>query len=169
MVEEMGQESEPVSPNYLFGMLEGSWSGEGRGEFPTIASFNYRETLTFERRSETSLFYLQRTERLPEGQEPVTSHWESGFIDVLESGELQLANVQSGGRGEILVGEIEEDGDKIRLRFESTSLANDERMVATARVFKIEGDTLHYEMKMAMTQVGDLTLHVVATLRRVAR
>ena len=97
----------------------------------------------------------------------MTSHWESGFIDVLETNELQLANVQSGGRGEVLTGKIERTGRQIRLIFSSKSVANDERMVSTSRMFEIEGDTLGYEMDMATTRVDELTRHVFATLTRI--
>mgnify|MGYP001819697569 CR=1 FL=1 len=160
--------SEPAAPGHAFDLLEGAWSGEGTGEYPTIVTFHYREMLTFERRSETSLFYVQRTEKFLEGQaEPVTSHWESGFIEAPEEGELQLANVQIGGRGEVLTGYIERAGHSIKLVFKSQSLSNDTRMVATSRIFELEGDTLRYEMDMATTRVDELTRHVFATLRRV--
>ena len=169
MVEEMGLVSEPESPGSVFELLEGTWRGEGKGEYPTIDTFHYRETLTFERRSALSLFYIQRTERFAAGQtgSTMTSHWESGFIDVLETNELQLANVQSGGRGEVLTGKIERTGRQIRLIFSSKSVANDERMVSTSRMFEIEGDTLGYEMDMATTRVDELTRHVFATLKRI--
>jgi len=158
---------DPASASYVFGLLEGRWLGEGKGGFPTVESFDYSETLIFERRDENSLFYMQRTEKRMDGKaESVTSHWESGFIRVLMSGELELANVQSGGRGEILIGKIERMAQKIRLDFRSKLLTNDERMVASARTFEIDGDTLRYEMTMHTTRVDKLTRHLVARLQR---
>ena len=50
-------------PEDLFDLLAGNWQGEGNGFFPTIDSFAYRETLTFERLDASTLFYMQRTKR----------------------------------------------------------------------------------------------------------
>mgnify|MGYP003498226672 CR=1 FL=1 len=47
----------------LLTLLEGTWTGEGRGQFPTVTSFNYRETLTFTRRNEKALAYEQQTQK----------------------------------------------------------------------------------------------------------
>ena len=168
MREEQDGMSEAAAPGYVFDLLEGTWRGEGRGEFPTIRSFTYRETLIFERPDEATLFYIQRTERRPADGGPfANSHWESGFIHALATGEVEAANVQIGGRGEVLAGHIEQDGRLIRLVLRSTAETNDARMVATARLFEIDGDTLRYEMDMATTRVRELTRHVFATLRRV--
>lgn len=148
-------------------LLEGTWQGEGEGGYPTVKSFAYREMLTFERRDEESLFYMQRTEKRLAGKiEFVLSHWESGFIRVLPDNALELANVQSGGRGEVLIGTIATIANKITLDFKSESMANDERMIATSRTFEIEGDTLQYEMSMRTTSVSKLTRHLLAVLHR---
>ena len=79
----------------LFTLLEGTWTGEGRGQFPTVTSFDYRETLTLTRRDEKILAYEQRTQKRYDGQtEWLESHWENGFIRILESGELELTSAQ---------------------------------------------------------------------------
>jgi len=49
--------------NQLFSLLAGTWTGEGRGEYPTVQSFDYRETLIFTRRDDKSLAYEQRTHK----------------------------------------------------------------------------------------------------------
>jgi nitrobindin-like protein len=147
--------------------LEGTWRGGGSGYFPTIEAFDYRETLTFERRDETTIFYEQRTEKRLCGQTAfLTSHWESGFMRALESGSLELTNAQSGGRSEVLIGTIEQTDLIIRMNFVSKVLTNDERMVASMRTFEIENDTLRYQMKMQTTRVAELTPHLEAILRR---
>jgi 5'-nucleotidase len=152
----------------LFGLLEGTWQGEGRGGYLTIDSFDYREKLVFTRRDESTSAYEQRTEKRMDGtKEFVTSHWESGFISILENGDLELVNAQSGGQGEALIGHIQTLDPITRIHFVSKALMNDARMVSTTRVFELEGDQLRYEMEMSTTKVNDLTWHLAITLERV--
>jgi hypothetical protein len=76
-------------------LLKGTWKGEGCGGYPTIKSFDYRESLTFTRYDEKTLAYEQRTQKRYDGQtEWLVSHWENGFIRILESGQLELINAQ---------------------------------------------------------------------------
>lgn len=152
----------------IFSRLEGTWTGEGHGEFPTVQSFDYRETLVFTRQTEKSLAYEQRNQKRYDGQtEYLVSHWESGFIRLLDKGELEMVNAQSGGRGEVCIGMIEALGSLIRIHFTSKVLTNDPRMICTARSFELDGDTLRYEMQMQTTKVDRLTHHVKITLQRV--
>ena len=51
-----------------FDILEGTWKDEGRRQFPTVTSFDYRETLTFTRRDEKILAYEQRTQKRYDGR-----------------------------------------------------------------------------------------------------
>ncbi len=152
----------------VFTLLASTWSGTGRGEYPTITPFDYRETLTFTRRDEKSLAYEQRAQKRIDGQtEWLESHWENGFIRILESGELELVNAQSGGRSEVLIGAIETRGDVTRIRFASREIVNDPRMVASARTFELEGDTLRYEMEMQTMKTSQLMPHLKIALKRV--
>jgi len=153
--------------NEAFNLLEGSWQGEGRGGYPTVTPFDYREKLVFTRRNETTLAYEQRTEKRMDGTtEYLTSHWENGFISVLENGDLELVNAQSGGRGEVLTGRIEVLDSMFRLNFVSKALMNDPRMVSTARAFELEEDQLRYEMEMSTTKVPNLSRHLLISLER---
>jgi hypothetical protein len=148
-------------------ILEGSWKGEGRGQFPGVTSFNFRETLTFTRRDEKTMAYEQRTQKLYDGQtEYLPSHWENGFISILDNGDLQLVNIQVGGRNEILAGTVEEFDSMFRIHFVSKALNNDPRMVSSARTLELQDDILRYEMEMHTTKVDQSTPHVRITLQR---
>jgi hypothetical protein len=122
--------NQSTASSQVFDLLEGTWAGEGRGQYPTITSFDYRETLAFTRRDEKTLAYEQRTQKQMDGQsEWLVSHWESGFIRVLEGGELELVNAQSGGRSEVLTGTVEMSGSTFTINFLSRTITNDPRMV----------------------------------------
>ncbi len=160
--------SDLTRSRYVLALLAGEWRGDGKGGYPTIDSFAYREEMTFELRNEDMLYYMQRTEKQMAGQMAwVSSHWESGFIRLLKGNVLELANVQSGGRGEVLVGRLQKIDDTFELDFKSISLFNDTLMVATTRTFVLAGDHLRYEMMMHTTEVDKLLHHLQARLRRV--
>ena len=148
-------------------VLKGSWKGQGRGYFPGVTSFDFRETLIFTRRDERTLAYEQRSQKLYDGQtEWLESHWESGFIRILEGCELELTSAQI-GRTEVLIGTVDAAGDSIHVHFVSKLITNDPRMVSSARTFELEGDRLHYEMEMHTTKVGQSTPHLKIALQRV--
>ena len=156
----------PTSDHQLFALLQGIWTGEGRGQFPTVTSFDYRETLTFTLRDDKTLAYEQRTQKRYDGQtEWLDSHWENGFIRILENGDMELTCAQI-GRTEVLVGAVESRGDVIRMHFASKTITNDPRMVSSARTFELEEDSLRYEMEMQTTAVERLTLHLKIELSR---
>jgi hypothetical protein len=156
-----------ITTNELFSLFESTWMGEGRGEYPGVSSFAYRETLTFTRRDQDSLDYEQNTQKLYDGQtEYLPSHGETGTIRRLENGELELVNQQAKDRRERLVGIAEKLGDLIRIRFVSTAIDNDPRMISSTRTFELESDTLRYEMAMHTTKVEELTPHLKIALQR---
>ena len=147
-------------------LLQGTWKGEGRGQFPTVTSFNHRDTLTFTRRDEKTLAYEQRAQKRYDGStEWLESHWESGFIRILEDGELELISAQI-GRAEVLIGMIETLDNMIRIHFVSKSIMNDPRMISSARTFELEDNTLRYQMEMHTTKVDQSTPHLNITLQR---
>ena len=148
-------------------LLEGIWVGEGRGQFPAVTSFDYHETITFTRRDEKTLAYEQRTQKRYDGQDEwLESHWENGFIRILENGELELTSAQI-GRTEVLVGKIEMQSMLTRIHFVSKTITNDSRMVSSARTFELEGDSLRYEMEMQTTAVNQSTQHLKIALQRI--
>ncbi len=123
--------------------------------------------MIFTRRDEKTLAYEQRTQKLYDGQtEYLQSHWENGFISILENGDLQLVNIQVGGRNEVLTGTVEELDSMFRIHFVSKVLNNDPRMVSSARTFELQDDTLRYKMEMQTTKVEQSTPHIKILLQR---
>src|SRR5512138_2022183 len=132
----------------LFDILEGTWAGTGRGEFPGVTSFDFRGTLVFTCRDEKVVAYGQRIQKRYDGQTDwLESHWESGFIRALDSGESELTSAQI-GRVEVLTGKVDRQDSMTRIHFVSKAIANDPRMVSSNRTFELEGDALRYEMEM---------------------
>jgi hypothetical protein len=156
-----------MTTSQIFSLFEGTWSGEGRGGYPTVTSFDYRETLTFTRRDEKTLAYEQRTQKRYDGTtEWLPSHWESGFIRSLDNGDLEMTCAQI-GRTEVLIGSVESVDAMVRIHFVSKIITNDPRMVSSARTFELVGDTLRYEAEMHTIKVDRLTKHLGIALQRV--
>jgi len=148
--------------------LQGSWMGKGHGKFPTIDSFEYEEHLHFEVHLAYPLIhYEQKTILLPT-QEP--SHWESGFIRVLDDGVIEISNSQDSGRVEVLQGNMSKlSDDGYEMEFASIALANDPRMVKTTRAFKVTDNTLecHQSMATNTTKEPIMLPHLYSILTRV--
>ena len=159
-------QSQSIPITRILTLLEGTWTGEGRGEFPGVTSFAFRGTLLFTRRDSKVLAYQQRAEKLYDGQtEWLESHWENGFIRILESDELELISAQI-GRSEVLVGSAETIDTLVQIHFVSKSISNDPRVISSARTFELEGDTLRYGMEMQTTKVVRSTPHIKMVLQR---
>jgi hypothetical protein len=148
--------------------LAGEWVGAGIGLYPTIEPFEYLETLRFTLDEKgANLHYEQKTRRRNIGQSDyVSSHWETGFLRLLADDQVEIANVQIGGRVEILIGSIESTAEGIVLRLKSSLLANDPRMQEASRTIRVNRNSLHYSMYMHTTTVPHLALHLEAKLLR---
>lgn len=149
--------------------LVGTWRGTGRGRFPTIDDFRYREQLEFTAHAtEPHLHYEQRTWLVADGADDgQPSHWESGFLLVQEDGGIELLNAQESGRVEVLAGGLYAlAGGAHELRLASVVHAHDPRVRATSRVLTLGNDELAYEVQMATDQVAARQVHLEARLLR---
>ncbi|MBT8166069.1 MAG: FABP family protein [Acidimicrobiia bacterium] len=141
--------------------LVGSWHGTGRGEYPTIESFGYREDVSFlAGPGKPFLFYTQRTRS--EADAPL--HSEAGYVRMTPDGP-ELVVAQPTGLVEVHGGEL----TGTTLVFESTTVGATETAKAVERVVRRitgAGETLSYTLDMAYAGVP-LTVHLAATLYRV--
>jgi THAP4-like, heme-binding beta-barrel domain len=154
--------SPPLHPDLEpLAALLGTWSGQGRGEYPTIEPFDYRETVTFDHVGKPFMAYSQRTSHLVTG---LPLHSESGYWRAPGPNRIELVLAHPTGVVEVAEGEI--DGATIRLA--STTVgrtASAKEVVAIERSFEVAGDALRYSLRMAA--VGQpLTLHLRAELLR---
>jgi hypothetical protein len=141
--------------------LIGRWSGAGRGEYPTIESFEYIETVEFGHVGKPFLTYVQRTRDAHDG---APLHAESGYLRPVRPGWIEAVFAHPNGIVEVSEGPI--DGPTIRLTsidVERTPTAKE--VTHVERDVTVEGDALRYQLRMAA--VGQpLLFHLAAELRR---
>ena len=140
--------------------LLGTWSGEGRGEYPTIEHFAYDETVVFGHVGKPFLAYTQRTVR-----NGMPAHAEVGYLRAVGAGRIELVLAHPTGVAEIEEGTVEDGRIELRsMGVLRSSTAKD--VVSLERSFTVEGGVLSYEVRMAAVGLP-LQHHLAAELRRV--
>lgn len=147
--------------------LLGTWSGDGTGEYPTIAPFGYWEEIAVGHVGKPFLAYRQRTTARDDGR-PL--HAETGYIRMRGPGRIELVLAHPTGITEVSEGVVEIDGSRITFDVATTAIgrtASAKVVTALRRVVRIDGDTVDYDVEMAA--VGQpLQHHLAARLTRQA-
>jgi hypothetical protein len=150
--------------------LLGTWTGRGRGEYPTIQPFEYAESITFSHVGKPFLAYVQRTRSLGgPGTPSQPMHAESGYWRFPEPGRVEVVLSHPTGVVEIEEGSLEVRLDgSIVIELETSTVARSssaKEVSALRRRFDVHGDTIDYTV--AMAAVGEpLQHHLAATLHR---
>ncbi|QBI21130.1 FABP family protein [Egibacter rhizosphaerae] len=156
----------PPEPPAALAFLEGVWQGEGRGQYPTIDPFDYRERIEFTAMPKPFLRYEQETFDATSG---APLHVEVGYVRSPASGRVELMLAHPTGFAEVEEGELHVEDGVHRLRLVSRTVgatATAKRVDALERDVEVVGDRLDYRLRMAA--VGEpMTHHLAATLHRV--
>jgi hypothetical protein len=154
--------SPPLHPDLeALAVLLGEWHGTGKGAYPTIDDFDYREETTFGHVGKPFLTYSQRTWRLPADE---ISHGEVGFWRPQPDGRVELVVAHPSGIVEVAEGTMRAG----HIELTSTTVAatgSAKEVTALHRVIDVSGNTIRYRTEMAA--VGQsLAFHLEAELQR---
>ena len=143
--------------------LLGTWRGGGRGEFPTMEAFDYREQMTFDHVGDAFLLYVQRSWLATDG---TPLHFERGFLRPGEGpGDVELTLAHPLGLTEVSEGRLEAGV----MELTSTNVGRTGTgmpLRSLHRRYRVEGEHLRYELDME-TDSTPLGRHLTGDLVRV--
>jgi nitrobindin-like protein len=143
------------------GFLLGTW--RGRGEYPTIESFDYEEELTFSHVGDAFLVYEQRSWAPLDG---APLHLERGFYRNGTDGELELTLAHPLGLVEIAHGRV--TGSAIQATTDPGLMGRTRSgvdVIGIRRQYEVDDDLMSYRIDMA-TERTPMAVHLEGQLRR---
>ncbi|WP_340537241.1 FABP family protein [Nocardioides sp. GXZ039] len=146
--------------------LLGTWNGNGRGDYPTIDAYEYKQEIVFQQDGRPFFYYFARSWVIDENGETLRQGaQEAGFLRCLPEGKLELVLAHNIGVSEIWYGAAQ-DG-KIELRTAGVGYTETAKeIVSGVRLYgNVEGDLLYaYDME---AEGQELQPHLWARLQRV--
>jgi hypothetical protein len=145
--------------------LLGEWHGEGRGGYPGMTPFAYREEMRVWHTGKAYLAFEQRTWQTGGEKAGREIHGELGYLRCRDDGGLELMVAMAPGHVEVSAGSV--DGTRITLASVGVVDAPSAAAVsAVTRTWWLEGDALRYDLEMSALD-RPMTWHLAAELRRV--
>ena len=151
--------------------LIGSWTGQGRGFYPTIADFTFTETITFTATpGKPFLRYLQTTT----GPDGAPMHQESGYLRPDPAGgSAEFTIAQPTGQTELLEGALVVAADgAVTLDLGPSSVRNTasaKQVDSTRRTYAVNAGQTEVVTRFDMAAVGHpMQQHLASTLRKQA-
>lgn len=149
-----------VSSDHPFSGWAGTWTGDGHGDYPTIAGFAYTEELVIEPVPGRPVAHWRSRTRDASSGEP--RHAESGFLRSVAGG-VELVVAHSFGVVEAAAGTF--DGQTLSLAAAGLGrTATAKQVDRVERRYEVESGVMAYVMSMAAVGVP-LTHHLRGTLR----
>jgi THAP4-like, heme-binding beta-barrel domain len=146
--------------------LLGTWSGVGRGEYPTIEPFEYHESISFSQIGKPFLAYAQRTRSAADP--PVPLHAETGYWRFPAAGRVELVLAHPTGVVEVEEGTLEISAGVVRIELATSTVAGTasaKSVTSLTRTITVDGDVLTYDVAMAAVGLP-LQHHLSARLQR---
>jgi hypothetical protein len=146
--------------------LLGTWRGDGRGDYPGLTPFDYREEMRVWHTGKAYLAFEQRAWTADEaGAWSRERHGESGYLRCADDGQLELVVAMAPGHAEASVGRVE--GGRISLEsIDVLDAPSAARVSAVKRTWWLDGELLRYEVEMSALD-QPMTWHLRAELRRI--
>ncbi len=150
---------------YPLAWMVGTWRGKGRGDYPTIDSFEFAHEVVFNHDGRPFLNYYSRSWILDsEGEIVRAAGSETGFWRARENNVLEVVLSHNTGISEGWVGTF--DGPKIQLVLDQGYSAPTAKVVTEgARLYGLVEGELFFAYDMA-TQGQTLQAHIWSSLER---
>ena len=152
--------------------MMGTWAGSGKGEYPTMESFQYETEETVSRvpvQTKGNFFHTSLASWPPGMGHQKAMHFENGFLRCQEDGSLEWNLTHNFGATEVVKGKVEDRGSALKATLQSTDIGNVSHLTGTRREITIDGmaGQMTDQFFMSTKEVPKMTLHLTTNYRKV--